>query len=296
MKPILFCFSDDDRLAQRLAATIDADLGAIRLHRFPDGESLVTLQQDCAGRDVILFCTLTDADRKTLPLYFAATTARELGARSVGLVAPYLAYMRQDHRFTPGQSISAQSYAELLCTLVDWLVTVDPHLHRIDSLSRIFSIPTVAVSAMPAVAEWIRTNIPDPVIVGPDHESAQWVDKVAHALSAPCMVLEKIRSGDRNVKVKGLDPDMVGRGHPVVIDDISSSGHTLAEVLKELSSVGIRTATCVVVHGVFTPGAVEMLQTLGAKQIASTNTVPHPTNSIDIIPPLAEAVKQRPRR
>ena len=284
MKPLVFHFPNDAHLAHRLIASIDADLGELEWHRFPDGESLITLHGDCAGRDVLVMCTLNDADTKSLPLHFAAVTARELGARRVGLVAPYLSYMRQDHRFHPGQSRSAHAYAKFLSASFDWLVTVDPHLHRIASLDEIFSIPAVSVSAMPAVTAWIRDHVRNPVLVGPDSESAQWAERVAASLNAPCVVLEKVRSGDREVSVSAPDPTVIRSGNPVIVDDIISSGHTLAEVLRELAALGSDNATCITVHALFSEGAYDALRGAGAQRIVSTNTVSHATNEIDVAP------------
>lgn len=291
MKPLLYVFPDDRVFAGKLvAAGLDVETAAFEWRRFPDRESLVTLQGNCKGRDVIVACTLTDADVKTLPLYFLASTARELGARRVALIAPYLAYMRQDERFHPGQSRSAHSYAELLSATFDWLVTVDPHLHRIPSLADIYSIPTEAVSAMPAVAAWVRANVRNPVLIGPDSESRQWVDRVAEATGAPSIILEKVRHGDRHVEVSELDPARIGNRAPVVLDDIASSGRTFVEVLKKLSAANITDVTCVVVHALFADHAEKTLIAAGARQIVSTNTVPHETNAIDVAPQVAAAV------
>lgn len=290
MKPLLYVFPDDEVFARKLAPQLDVERAAFEWRRFPDRESLITLHGDCSGRDVIVMCALTDADLKTLPLYFVAATARELGAKRVGLVAPYLAYMRQDERFHPGQSRSACSYAELLSTTFDWLVTVDPHLHRIPSLDQIYSIPTDAVSAMPAVAEWIRANIREPVLIGPDAESSQWVDVVARILGAPSIVLQKVRHGDRHVEVSDLDPALVRERTPVVLDDIASSGRTFVEVLKKLSAAGIKDATCIAVHALFADSADETLIAAGAGRVISTNTVPHETNAIDVAPAVAAAI------
>jgi ribose-phosphate pyrophosphokinase len=290
MKPILYAFPGDEPFARKLSERIDAEYAIFEWRRFPDRESLITLHGECAAREVVIVCTLTDVDVKTLPLYFLASTARELGARRVGLVAPYLAYMRQDERFRPGQSLSAHSYAELLSTMFDWLVTVDPHLHRIAALEEIYSIPTVIVSAMPAVAEWLRTNIHDPVIIGPDSESSQWVEPVARALGVPMIVLTKVRHGDRHVEVSTVDPTLVRNRTPIVIDDIASSGRTFAEVLKQLALAGIHDATCIAVHALFAEGAEDALRDAGARRIVSTNTVPHGTNAIDVAPLVVNAV------
>lgn len=178
-----------------------------------------------------------------MPLYFAARTARELGARRVGLVLP-------------GQSRSADAYAKFLSASFDWLVTIDPHLHRLRSLGEIFSIPAVAVSAMPAVSDWIRSHVQNPVLVGPDRESAQWAEHVARSLDAPCIVLDKVRSGDRDVRVTAPDPAVIRSRNPVVIDDIASSGHT-AQVARGLAALGVENLTCVIVHALFVDKADE---------------------------------------
>ncbi len=290
MKPLLFHFPDDEPMAQRLIAGLGAQPGTLEWRHFPDRESLITLHDDCSGRDVIIVCTLTDPDAKALPLYFCAATARELGARRVGLVAPYLGYMRQDRRFHPGQSRSAHLFSKLLSASFDWLVTVDPHLHRIGSLDEVFSIPAISISAMPAISEFVAAHVRDPVLIGPDRESAQWVERVARSLSVPSVVLDKIRAGDRQVSVSRLNPQLLQKHNPVIIDDIASSGHTLAEVLKELAPLGLSNVTCVVVHALFSEGAESVLRGSGARHVISTNTVKHATNAIDVAPLIASAL------
>lgn len=288
----MFHFPDDEPMARQLLACLDAQPGTLEWRRFPDRESLITLRDDCAGRDVIIVCTLADPDAKTLPLYFCAATARELGARRVGLVAPYLGYMRQDHRFHPGQSRSAYVFSRLLSTSFDWLVTVDPHLHRIASLDEIFRIPAISISAMPAVSEFIAAHVQNPVLIGPDRESAQWAERVAGSLNVPWIVLDKVRAGDRQVTVSGFSPELLHNRNPVIIDDIASSGHTLAEVLKGLLPLSRNDVTCVVVHALFCEGAQGMLRSAGARHIVSTNTVKHDTNGIDVAPLIASALRQ----
>src|SRR3546814_5690813 len=85
--------------------------------------------------------------------------------------------------------------------LLDWLVTVDPHLHRYHELSEIYRIPTQVVHAAPFLASWIKRNVARPLIIGPDLESEQWVSQVAADADAPFLVCEKIRSGDRHVTI-----------------------------------------------------------------------------------------------
>ena len=101
---ILVAFPEMMPLAERLAPALGAEPRVLDWHRFPDGESLVSLPGDLEGADVALLATLRDPDRLALPLRFTAATAREMHARRVGLIAPYLGYMRQDRRFEAGHT------------------------------------------------------------------------------------------------------------------------------------------------------------------------------------------------
>jgi ribose-phosphate pyrophosphokinase len=291
VKPLVFAFPDDVAIAQELVAALQAEQGELDWHRFPDRESLMTLRGKCAGRDVVVVCTLTDPDAKALPLQFCAATARDLGANKVGLAAPYLGYMRQDRQFAQGQATSARDFARFISSNFDWMVTVDPHLHRIRSLAEVYSIPAVATSAMPAISDWIRRSVENPIIIGPDRESAQWAQRVAQALDAPWIALEKTRSGDRDVTVSAPDPQLIRNRNPVIIDDIVSSGHTLAAVLAGLVAMGAPDVTCVIVHALFAEGAQAALKTAGARRVVSSNTVSHASNAIDITPALAVAIE-----
>ena len=165
----------NEATARALAQSLDAAVGQLELRAFPDGETYLRFDSDLSGRSLAIVCTLDRPNDKILPLLFAAATARELGAVNVGLVAPYLAYMRQDRRFKPGEAVTSREIAQLLSNAFDWLVTVDPHLHRYSSLSEIYRIPTRAVHAASVMAEWIKANVPKALIIGPDSESEQWV-------------------------------------------------------------------------------------------------------------------------
>lgn len=293
MKPLVIAFPGNQALAHALAEGCDAATGDLRWHRFPDGESLVTLDADCQGRDIIIVCTLRDPDRHALPLLFAARTARELGARSVGLVAPYLAYLRQDANFHPGEAISSVHFAAFLSWTVDWLVTVDPHLHRHADLAALFTVPALRTSAMPLVADWIAATVPSPVLVGPDSESAQWVQPVAARLQAPVVVLTKQRHGDRSVEVSPPDRAVLDGRTPVLVDDIVSSGHTLLETLRALGEAQAHPAICIAVHGVFAEGADARLLAAGARRVVTTNSIEHESNAIDLAPVLVPLVREQ---
>lgn len=289
MKPMILAFPDMRPFADELAPLLGADCMDVAWHHFPDGESLVTLPPDLAGRDVVLLATLQDPDKVAIPLRFAAVTAREFGSNSVGLIAPYLAYMRQDKRFHPGEAVSAPLFAAFLEECFDWLVTVDPHLHRNPDLSQLFDIPAVRVAAAPIIADWIKDNIPDAVLLGPDSESQQWVAEVARLANRPYEVLRKIRRGDRTVDISLPKKDALHAGTPVILDDIASSGQTMVRTLEHLSVLGVAPAVCVIIHAVFSGSAYQNILTAGAARIVTTDTIPHVSNAISVAKLLAVA-------
>src|SRR5262249_44134452 len=126
---LLVAMPGNEAMTQWLATMLTAEVGEIEVRAFPDGESYLRFMSDLSGRALVVVCTLDRPNEKLLPLLFAAATARELGVAKVGLVAPYLAYMRQDRRFKPGEAITSREVANLISDHFDWLVTVDPHLH-----------------------------------------------------------------------------------------------------------------------------------------------------------------------
>jgi ribose-phosphate pyrophosphokinase len=282
----------NDVLAAALADRLDADLGGATIRSFPDGESYVRIEGDCTGRTLLLVCTLDRPDAKTLPLLLLAATARDLGVSRVGIVAPYLAYLRQDRRFLPGEGLTSTYFARLLSGAVDWLLTVDPHLHRLASLATLYTIPARAVHAAPLLAAWIRRHVPDAALVGPDAESTQWVAAVAEQAQVPHLVLEKVRHGDREVEVS-LPAGPSWREHtPVIVDDIISTGHTMLATVGHLRRLGTPPPVCVGIHAVFADDAHAALLAAGAGRVVTTNTIPHPSNAIDVADLLANGARE----
>lgn len=282
MKRVLMFFPADAALAATVAPTLQARLAPIAWRHFPDGESLVALDQSLDGADVAILASLRDPDPLALPLRFAAQTAREFGARSVGLIAPYLAYMRQDTRFHPGEAVSAPLFARFLEETFDWLLTVDPHLHRFEQLQALYRIPTTHVSATTAVAAWIADAVPDAILIGPDSESEQWVARIAVKAGVPYQVLRKQRQGDYDVRVSLPDAQAAAGRTPVLVDDIVSSGHTILETVVHLQRLVASPPVLVAIHPVFAGDAYASLQAAGLARIVSSDTIAHPSNAIPL--------------
>ncbi|MEM9057063.1 MAG: ribose-phosphate diphosphokinase [Pseudomonadota bacterium] len=288
MQPMVFNWEAGDALVDGLTAHLDAQRGTLERRRFPDGESYVRVMDECAGRPVILAAGLSPPDERLLPLLLAAATLRDLGAASIGLACPYLPYMRQDAAYHSGEGVTARYVARLIGLHFDWLATIDPHLHRVDSLDAVYTMPTAVLHAAPAIAGWVRDAIKTPVFIGPDSESEQWVGAVARHCVAPVVVLEKQRHGDRSVEVSVPALGPWSDRTPVLVDDIISSGQTMVQALRGVVGQTAAAPVCIAVHGVFADGAERDLEAAGASRVVTTNTVAHPTNAIDVAGLLAE--------
>ena len=288
---LLYTCAGNESLAFRLSAELSMKRGALTWHRFPDGETLVRIETPPEDQ-VCVLCSLADPDSRVMPLLLTAAALRAQGAVRIGLIAPYLAYMRQDTAFHPGEAVAARHFGALLGQRFDWLVTVDPHLHRIHDLNEVVPCPSRNLHAAPLLADWIRSNVRNPVLVGPDAESAQWVSAAAERAAAPWFNLEKQRLGDLQVRV--TLPDRIrpeGRA-AVLVDDIISSGRTLVAAALALRDEGFETIQCVAVHGLFAGDCRDMLRTAGIRQVAVTNSIPQPESRIELAPLLAEGVQQ----
>ena len=284
-------YPGNESLGRRIAETLGADVASLTMRQFPDEESYVRLSAACAGRDVIVVATLDRPNSKVLPLLFLVDLAHELRASRVILVAPYLAYMRQDTRFKPGEAVTSRSFAKLLSGGIDALVTVDPHLHRYEALAELYLVPAHVIHAAPLVAEWIQAEIERPLLVGPDSESGQWVADVARRASAPYVVLEKTRRGDRDVEVSVPDVERWRDHRPVLVDDIISTARTMIETVRRLKSADLPAPICVGVHAVFAGDAYRDLRAAGAERVVTTNTIAHESNQIDVSGAVADAVR-----
>ena len=288
-KYILFYLPDNKLFAETLATKLKVAIGSAEIRNFPDNESYIRIDSDVKNRNVILVCTFDHPNNKILPLLFFAKTLKELGANKIYLISPYLAYMRQDKRFHPGEAVTSTLFAKILSGFVDFLITIDPHLHRIHDLSEIFTIPSVTLHATKEIASFIRDNIKSAFIIGPDEESRQWVTNVAENANVDFVILKKTRHDDRNVSVLVPDINDVNKT-PVLVDDIISTGASMLATIQQLLAKGFKNPVCIGVHALFNKETFKTLLQAGARTIITCNTIQHFSNKIDITDVIVEEI------
>ena len=292
----LLCFDDEQTIAQAVAAAAGLTLAVIQRHRFPDGELRLRLPESLPPR-VVFWRGLHQPNEKLVEILLVARTAHQLGAVHLTLVAPYLAYMRQDIAFNPGEAVSQRVIGRFLAGLFDAVITVDPHLHRVATLEEAIPVKdAIVLSGAPLLADHIATQRPDVLLIGPDEESLQWVAQAAARHGWAHGVCRKLRHGDREVDIELPDLPFAGRA-VVLMDDVASSGHTLAQATRLLGEAGAASVDVAVTHALFADGAVRLIREAGAGQIWSTDSIPHASNAVSIVPAVAEvlcALQARP--
>jgi ribose-phosphate pyrophosphokinase len=287
----LLCFEDERVVASAAADLAGLTLSVVVRHDFPDGEVRVRLPESLPPR-VVIWRGLHQPNQKLVELMLVARTARELGAQHLTLVVPYLAYMRQDIAFNPGEAVSQRIVGGFLAGLFDAVITVDPHLHRVATLQEAIPVrDAIVLNGAPLLSDHIASQCAANVLlIGPDEESLQWVARAADRHGWAYGVCRKTRHGDRQVDIEL--PDLPVRGRAVVLmDDVASSGHTLAQAATLLRSAGAASMDVAVTHALFADGALELIRASGVSRIWSTDCIPHSSNAVSIVPEVAALLR-----
>ena len=291
---LLLGFPESGSVARRVAEGAGIAYAEIAVHRFPDGESQLTLPDQLASH-VVLYRSLDRPNDKLIELLMVCRTLRARGARRLTLVAPYLCYMRQDVAFHPGEIVSQQVVGGWLAELFDAVMTVDPHLHRVSRLDE--AVPAkqvITLSAAPAFVEYLRaqTLSGEALLFGPDSESEQWVRDIAEAAGLPYVIAQKQRQGDRSVMIR-LPKAVSFEGRTVILlDDMASTGRTLIAAAEQAKSRGATEIRVLVTHALFVNDSLEHLHQSPITHIGSSDSIPHETNVASLAKTLAASLQR----
>ncbi len=290
MTPVIYTFPGYQQQAKQLANCLNLPCFDVNVHHFPDKESLVTLPPQ--KNEHVIFCSSLDyPNNKLIELFLAAKTIRQQDVKRLSLVAPYLCYMRQDKSFHAEEAISQQIIGQWLGELVDDLITVDPHLHRVTSLDPVIpDTNNIVITAAPLLGEFVKSLKKDILLMGPDEESLQWVKQVASICNASYTVATKTRHSDTHVSIH-LPEKSFQNQHIILIDDVISTGNTVAQTAIQLYAAGASQVDVLVTHALFTKEAMDTLKKANVKNIYSSDSIPHETNCISLSKLLAEKIK-----
>ncbi|MCW9032567.1 MAG: ribose-phosphate diphosphokinase, partial [Gammaproteobacteria bacterium] len=290
MKAAIYTFPGYHQQGKNVAEILNISSHEIDIHHFPDKESLVTLPEKKSDH-VILYLSLDYPNNKLIELLLACKTARTQGIKRLSLVAPYLCYMRQDKSFHTEEAVSQHIIGQWLSELVDDIITVDPHLHRIQSLDTVIpDTNNIVLTATPLLGEFIKSLNKTVHLLGPDEESLQWVKSVAEISHSPYSVATKTRYSDTRVEIQLPEIDYHNQ-HIILIDDVISTGNTVAQTAIKLYKCGALQVDVIATHALFTRDALDTLNNSNIKNIWSSDSISHSTNQISLKHLLAQNIK-----
>ncbi|MEM4648980.1 MAG: ribose-phosphate diphosphokinase [Nitrososphaerota archaeon] len=260
-------------LAEKLSKASGHKLIEIEHKLFPDGESYIRFPEKISGEDLLIVQGFhPPQDKHIFQACLMADAALDLGANSVSLIAPYLAYARQDKRFLEGEALSLSTLLKLLKAAgYKRAYTVNVHSPWAIESS---PIPVKDVLAEEALAEHIKTlGLEDVVVVSVGKKGKCMAERVAGLLETEYLVAQSTRdkfTGEVTVEIE----DDVGGRCALVVDDIISTGGTMAKLVEKLKSMGARRIIAACIHGLMIGDAAERIIRSGAETIISSDTVP----------------------
>lgn len=286
---IVIAGSASPMLSARVAKQLKTRLVKPELQRFPDGELYVRIDPDMKGEHaVVIQSTCNPQNDNLVELCFLLGAVKDLGAKRVTAVVPYLAYARQDRKFKPGEAMSVHT----VCRLIEGagasdVITIDAH-H--EETMRNFSIPAYNFTAMPLLGRYLKgLELRNPVVLGADRGSVERARQVALEMGAEHDYLEKQRITPERVVVQPKRLDVSDRD-AVIVDDIISTGGTIIEAAKVLKRQGARSVYSACTHSVTVGKALQRIKSAGIKRVITTDTIEHQVSEVSVAPLIANAI------
>jgi len=283
-------------LGWRIAERLGVEPTPVEHRVFPDGESYIKLTKPVVGEKVVIVqTTAPNPDTRLMQLLLMAKTAKDFGAKEVIAVVPYLAYARQDKRFTELEALSLDVIFGMLdCVGVTDLVTVNIHNEASTrGVEEKHNLRFHNLSAVPLIAEYLKKEGFDGAYsLSPDKGAIYIAETASKVLGGGYNYFEKTRdrkTGEITMAVKDLN--IQGR-KAVVFDDMISSGGTMAKAVEALSKQGAARVAAACTHVLYMPGAEEKIRSAGADPIIATNTIETPFSRVTVAGLIADKLRQ----
>jgi len=253
--------------------------------RFPDGELYIRILEDISKEHVIIVQT-THPDQNIIELFLLQDALKEAGARKITVVIPYFGYARQDQQFNKGEPISAKAIAELISSKADKVITVDPHKEYILDF---FTIPAVSCSAVPKLDQYLNKKKNIDLVLAPDKGALERAKQASKIIGCELDYMEKTRIDGKTVRIEPKNLNVLNK-NVAIIDDIISTGGTMAKSIKQLKKQGAKKVYVACTHGLFAGDAIQKLKAAGCDEIISTDTIQSDYSKVKIASCLAPLI------
>jgi ribose-phosphate pyrophosphokinase len=274
------------RVAANLAKELRQPLLQTTFKRFPDDEFYVRLLDKVSGDEVLIVQTAYP-DEKIVELLLMQDAVHDAGAKKITVILPYFGYSRQDKKFEEGEAISARAIAEHVSLHANSVITVDPHK---EDILKFFTVPAYRCSAVTTLAQYLKEKRID-FVLAPDKGAKERAKEAAAFINCDYDYLEKTRIDGTTVKITPKKLDAHNK-RVAIIDDIISTGGTMANSIKELKKQGAKEVFVACTHGLFIGQAKEKLISAGCDEIISTDTIENEFSKVSVAHCIAETFQK----
>lgn len=297
---LLFSGLSNVPLAQEVAGLLNIPLGKIDLTRFADGELRPWIQEDVRDKTVFVLESLSyPMDEYVMELALIGDAIRRSAPKTMIAVIPYMGYARQDKQHRMGEPVSARVIAKFIeVSKYKEIISVD--LHN-DAIVGFFQIPVIHLTALDILTEEVKKlSLPNAIVVSPDVGGVKRARNLAYALDIPMVVMEKKRYLDRHDTSEAFQVigDVKGRD-AIIIDDVISTGGTIADSATSLKDAGARSVSVLTSHPVLAGEAVRKLTEAPVDRLIVTNTIHLPKEKLfkklyvaSVAPVIADAISR----
>ncbi len=278
----LIAGSASQPLSKKISTALKLPIIETQTKRFPDGELYIRILEDIKIEEIIIVQT-TYPDENIIELFLLLDAVKRAKAKNITVIIPYFGYARQDKQFKNGEPISAAALARLISTLADNIITVDPHKEHILDF---FTIPAKSVSAVKPIATYLKEKQIE-LVLAPDHGALDRAKQAANCLECDVDYLEKTRLDGSTISITPKNLEVSGKT-VAIIDDIISTGGTMAEAIKQLHSQDVKKIYVACTHGLFAGSAIKKLQEAGCEEIIATDTIQTQFSTVSVSSALEE--------
>jgi ribose-phosphate pyrophosphokinase len=267
-------------IAEDLSKNLKIPIANTISKRFPDDELYVRIIDDVSKEHVIIIQT-TYPDYNIIELFLLQNAAEEADAKEISVIIPYFGYARQDTKFKNGEPISAKALANLISLNADRVITVDPHKEHILDF---FSTNAYSASAVPEIAKYLKEKNID-LILAPDKGALERAKQASKIIGCDFDYMDKTRIDGTTVEIKPKKLNAQNK-NVAIIDDIISTGGTMALSIQELKKHGAKKVSVACTHGLFAGDAIKKLNSAGCDEIISTDTIQSDYSKVGVSPSL----------
>ncbi len=279
----VICTEQSQVLATQVARALKTTVVDVKYSRFPDGE--LYLQAGEIDDEMVIIGSIVNSDSLVQLMLLVDACGRATNR----LVLPYMAYARQDKRFKSGEPVSSRVMARTLSQGVADVTLVNIHEKEV---LKSFTVPAQNLSLAKDIGSYITSlHLDNPLVLAPDEGAMIFVEQVASAGGWECDHLEKTRLSGVEVRMAPRQLSAKNRS-VVIVDDIISTGGTIATASGMLYQQGAKDVFATCVHGVFTGGAYARLMATGIRDVICSDTIERSCSRISAAGRIADALKK----